>query len=220
MTKTPLPLMNIFEGYVRNYRSLNLDSAHHVSMFTLREIEYFCRLGDMLGFRSYIEDARINGETEISRRMDMSWWKWDARKDQENFVELALHLERESSPKKDLDTIEKLFSQSAEGYQPTNVIGIQYVTAKVRVNELNQMIKERNALQNGNALMVYRYVDPSLKVECVSAFTFSGACIVDERNAYCYKDQAGYWQMCFEEEYEDRLVGDHGKDTIVLGENI
>ncbi|TSB45551.1 hypothetical protein [Alkalicoccobacillus porphyridii] len=205
-TNPRLPLMNVFEGYVRNYRSLNLEANHHVSMFTLREIEYFCRLGDMLGFISYIEDARVNGETESSRRMDMSWWKWDARKDQENYIELALHLERESNPKKDLDTVEKLFVESAEGYHPTHVIGIQYVTSEARVEELNQLVKQRNGVQQSHVLMVYRYVDPLFHIECVAAYTFSKGSITEVRKAYCQKDQAGFWQMCFEEEYEARLT--------------
>lgn len=41
------PLMSFFEGYVRNFRRLNLSSLHNRSMFTSREIDYFARLGRM-----------------------------------------------------------------------------------------------------------------------------------------------------------------------------
>lgn len=83
-------------------------------MFTNREIEYFAKLGEMLGFDAYIEDSKFDKTKERSRPMDLSWWKWDARVDDQYFLYLALHLERENSWSKDVETIEKLFSQTEE----------------------------------------------------------------------------------------------------------
>lgn len=117
-----LDLMLFFEGYVRNYRRLNLNELHNRSMFTRREIEHFSNLGEMLGYSVFVEDAKYDKRLKRNRPMDLSWWKWDQRIDRDYFVSLVLHLERENQWNKDVDTIEKLFSTTNEGYIPQNVI--------------------------------------------------------------------------------------------------
>lgn len=44
--------------------------------------------------------------------------KTDERIDKENYIQLALHLERENQFSTDVDTIEKLFSITEEGFLP------------------------------------------------------------------------------------------------------
>lgn len=56
--------MNFFEGYVWNYRRMNLSKLHNRSMFTRREIDYFANLGEMLGFDSFIEDSKFDKSNE------------------------------------------------------------------------------------------------------------------------------------------------------------
>lgn len=46
-----LPLMNILEGYIRNF---NLFQNQNKSMFTKREIDYWSRLGEYLGVKIII----------------------------------------------------------------------------------------------------------------------------------------------------------------------
>lgn len=77
--------MQFFEGYVRNYRRLNLSQLHNVSMFTKREIDYFAQLGEFLSFDAFVEDSKFDKTKGRSRPMDLSWWKWDARFDDEQF---------------------------------------------------------------------------------------------------------------------------------------
>lgn len=110
MNKPHLNLMHFFEGFVKNYRKLNLNTQHNRSMFTQKEINYFADLGEMLGFESFIEDSKFDKSKNRSRPMDLAWWKWDKREGAENYHYLALHLERESLPMKDEETVEKLFS--------------------------------------------------------------------------------------------------------------
>jgi len=128
-------------------------------MFTKREIDFFAQLGEMLGFDAFIEDSKFDKLKGRSRPMDLSWWKWDARLDNEQFLYLALHLERESLPRKDVETIEKLFSQTDDGYIPHNVIGIQYIESAERIDYLNELILQKNKVQKSNVLIVYRYQD-------------------------------------------------------------
>lgn len=41
--KIKLHMLNILEGYIRNYRKLNLFQNQNKSMFTKREIDYFAK---------------------------------------------------------------------------------------------------------------------------------------------------------------------------------
>lgn len=201
MKKQFLNLMQFFDGYIRNYRRLNLSQLHNKSMFTIREIDYFSNLGEMLGFDTFIEDSKFDKLKGRSRPMDLSWWKWDARVDQLNFLYLVLHLERENVWSKDIETIEKLFSQTEGDYTPHNVIGIQLVESMERIEFLNELIIEKNKFQQSNVLMIYRLFDIECDMERVLAYHFTPVGLKETRNAICKQDEMGYWYMCFEEEY-------------------
>ena len=213
MKKQYLDLMQFFEGYVRNYRRLNLSRIHNRSMFTQREIDYFANLGEMLGFDSFVEDAKFDKVRGRSRPMDLAWWKWDERIDKENYVHLAMHLERESLPNKDEDTIDKLFSETEEGYVPHNAIGIQYVESSDRIKYLNALVMQKNAVQKSNALMIYRYYDSDYDLERVRACNFTSAGLFENRNAICKQDELGYWFMVFEEEYASIQVSEENRNN-------
>ncbi|MGG3235592.1 hypothetical protein ABEP17_19385 [Priestia flexa] len=201
MEKQYFNLMQFFEGYVRNYRRMNLSQLHNRSMFTKREIDYFANLGEMLGFDAFIEDSKFDKSKGRSRPMDLSWWKWDARFDDEHFLFLALHLERENVWNKDIETIEKLFSQTEKEYIPHNVIGIQFVESVERIDYLNDLILQKNKWQKSNALMVYRYYDTEFDLEWVCAYCFAPEGLQEARKAICKQDESGCWYMCFEEDY-------------------
>lgn len=201
MEKQYFNLMQFFDGYVRNYRRMNLAKLHNRSMFTKREIDYFANLGEMLGFDAFIEDSKFDKTMGRSRPMDLSWWKYDGRKDEENYLYLALHLEREFIWTKDIETIEKLFSDTEEGFIPHNVIGIQYIESVDRMDYLNDLIIQKNAVQNSNVLMFYRYYDAILDIERVYAYSFTPDGLKETRSAIFDQDDSGYWFMAFEEEY-------------------
>ncbi|MGJ9457416.1 hypothetical protein [Oceanobacillus sp. CF4.6] len=205
MGKKYLDLMQYFEGYVRNYRRMNLSSEHNRSMLTKREVDYFATLGEYLGFHAFIEDSKFDRLKGRSRPMDLSWWKWDQREDKVNYQYLALHLERESLWRKDVETIEKLFSETEDGYFPHNVIGIQYVESMERIPVLNEYVLHKNLIQKSNVLMIYRYYDASDEIERIEAWYFDSSGKRECREAIAKTDQLGYWFMCFAEEYEDEM---------------
>ncbi|OIU73195.1 hypothetical protein BHE18_14825 [Rossellomorea aquimaris] len=199
--------MQFFEGYVRNYRRLNLSVNHNRSMFTKREIDYFASLGEMLGFEVFIEDRKMDKAKGRSRPMDLAWWKWDKRISEKEYVSLDLHLERESVWWKDVETVEKLFSETEEGCVPTHVIGIQYIESEKRIDYLNNLVLEKNRQQQSSALMVYRYDDVETEMQKVSAFWINPDGKQDERHAFCKVDESGYWLMLFEEEVDFSITG-------------
>lgn len=207
MEKECFDLMRFFEGYVRNYRRLNIGQGNNFSMFTRREIEYFAKLGEYLGYYTFVEDYKPNLKLGRSRPMDLSWWKYDARENEDEFIKLVLHLERENLWAKAEETIEKLFSKTEEEYIPDYVIGIQNVEAQERIRDLNKLVVKNNRKQNSDVLMIYRYsvgLENDRFIDRIWAYYFSGTKILKERKAISDVDDFGYWFMCFEEEYKNK----------------
>lgn len=202
MDKKYFDLLIFFEGYVRNYRRLNLHYSHNRSMFTKREIDYFANLGEMLGYFAFIEDSKPDKIKGRSRPMDLSWWHWDERKDKEYFTGLILHLERENSWNKDIETIEKLFSITDNAYSPHNVIGIQNVQNEERIIQLNNLVVQNNKKQQSNVLMIYRFHDAIMNIDRVWAYHYTASGQLHIRKAICKLDEMEYWYMCLEEEYK------------------
>jgi hypothetical protein len=140
-----LDLMKLFDGFVRNYHTLNLTIHHGRHSFTMTEIEYFSRLGSMIGYLPFTEDT-CNG---TYRAMDMTWWD---RFDGDYWHDFVLHLERENVFKKDVETLEKLFDEREP--VPQNVMGIMNVKNTSRIDELIEEAQNRCKIHN--ALLIFR----------------------------------------------------------------
>ena len=203
MSEKQFDLMNLFEGYVRNYRRMNLFQATNTSMFTKREIDYFANIGEVLGYFSFVEDSKPNIEYRRSRPMDLSWWKSDANESKENFSQLVLHLERESNPSKSIETIDKLFCNTEENYKPVNVIGIQNVKSVEDIEALNKLVCEKNKAQKSFVLMIYRFYDKNKDFDRIKGYYIENDSIIYTKSAISDTDKTGYWFMCFDEEYEE-----------------
>ncbi len=183
MSEKQFDLMNLFEGYVRNYRRMNLFQATNTSMFTKREIDYFANIGEVLGYFSFVEDSKPNLENRRSRPMDLSWWKSDSNVSKENFSQLVLHLERESNSSKNLERIDKLFCNTEEYYNPLNVIGIQYVNSIDDIEILNKLVCEKNKVQKSYVLMIYRIYDKNKDFDRIKAYYIENDSIIYTKSA-------------------------------------
>lgn len=209
--KYAISLYNIFEGYVRNYRRLNIHQASLSSMFTRREIEYFATVGEYLGFFSFVEDSkRQQGERGThSRPMDLAWWQYDQREQKgEFFTKLILHLERENLASKAIDTIEKLFCKSDKDNTPYYVIGIICVNNQTEIADLQKEVVKKNKKQGSEVLMIYKYEDEENEGDCIIEAHFDGFEIEKENNprgAIFKTDETDYWTMCFEEELKEKI---------------
>ncbi|MGZ4032261.1 MAG: hypothetical protein ACXVP2_08920 [Tumebacillaceae bacterium] len=144
-----LDLMKLFEGYVRNYHTFQLTYTHGRHSATFAEIEYFARLGSMLGYWSFTEDSTGLGR----KRMDLSWWdQYDGAF--ETWNRLVLHLEKENAFERDFVTIEKLFDPNRIEGRPENVIGIIAVANEARIEEL--LFEAKKRIKEENALLIFR----------------------------------------------------------------
>lgn len=188
-------LMQFFDGYVRNYRRMNLSTTHNRSMFTQREINHFANLGEMLGYDAFIEDFKFDSVRGRSRPMDLSWWKLDIDQSEEEYASLALHLERENVRSKDMETIDKLFSETWAYYVPHNVIAIQHVESQERIAQLNEEVVSRNAVQRSAALMIYWHYDRTNNTTHVYGEFFGQDGERASRQAECVVDAYGYFSL-------------------------
>lgn len=85
--KLKLDLQMFFKGFVRNYAALFLGHDDSLSTFTHREVEFWMKLGEMMGFLTRQETGRkIKGKT---RKTDLLWFK-------DNLEAPILHLESEN----------------------------------------------------------------------------------------------------------------------------
>ncbi|SFM52756.1 hypothetical protein SAMN03159341_1436 [Paenibacillus sp. 1_12] len=171
-----LDLMKLFEGYVRNYHTFNLTVHHGKHSFTMTEIEYFSRLGSMLGYHPFTEDTA--GGT--CRPMDLSWW---GKFDGEYWNDFILHLERENLFKKDEETLDKLFCDRE--LVPSNVIGIMNVQSGERINELIDIAKLTCKINN--ALLIFRTTSSGKSqpyFDEVLAYLLNNDQVVETRKAF------------------------------------
>lgn len=121
----------------------------------MTEIEYFARLGSMLGYYTFREDT-CNG---ANRPMDLTWWDSDSDEYYEDFI---LHLERENLFIKDEETLDKLFCQRE--YIPSNVIGIINVTDVDRIEYLMAVTKRTCQVNNAFAYIQNIFLRKTTKV--------------------------------------------------------
>ena len=59
------------------------------------------------------------------------------------------------------------------------------------IGMLNDLIIEKNRIQNSNVLMVYRFYDSITDVQAVHAYYFTPAGLSESRNAICNTDDSG-----------------------------
>jgi len=111
----------------------------------MSEIDYFSRLGSMLGYHTFTEDT-CDG---TYRAMDLTWWE-DPQNDSWN--DFALHLERENLLKKDEETLEKLYDDRQ--FIPHQAVGMMNTRDHSRIEELLDLAQEIASIEQ--SLLVFR----------------------------------------------------------------
>ena len=87
-----MELLQFFKGFIRNYATLLIFEDDSATKVTAREVGYFSKLGEMLGFHVFQEDTvEIEGK---KKKGDLFWTRFDPK--EEEFI-YKLHLEHENS---------------------------------------------------------------------------------------------------------------------------
>ncbi|MHA2322768.1 MAG: hypothetical protein ACXACG_14070 [Candidatus Thorarchaeota archaeon] len=207
-----LNLLMLFKGFVRNYSTLFLGPKDSYSTFTHREVGYWMRLGEMMGFHTRQEKGvKIKGKT---RKADLLWYE-NIREDS------VLHLESENWDWE--DCIKNRLDPSTEYLV---LIAEMDVDSRAKAVKLAQQLVDRSnkvkgmlliitgGLNDVGDLILYGInVRPSKKIQEIAAFlraTSSGfyyGVLEEEQEMewecdYCGKEFATLKAAEYHERYE------------------
>ncbi|MDL4842683.1 hypothetical protein [Aquibacillus rhizosphaerae] len=186
-----IDLIKLFEGYVRNYHTLSLTVYDDNQSIKRNEMEYFTKLGSMVGYQPYTMDTC----DEIYGTMGLTWWDNNTNIHWNDFV---LQVEREYIVENDQITLEKLFSERT--YIPTNVIGIINVCNQERVYELIRITKQICNIKNALLVFKTRSTKSNHSIcDTILAYLINENKIVTLQTAYV-KDSSGNLFMDFKKE--------------------
>jgi hypothetical protein len=160
------------EGYIRCYRTLNVRTDSTYADLTQRELAFFARLGEMLGFAACFE----------RQKMDLSWHDIDTK-------ELVLYMERETEAGKALPEALRKLLESDKARFLVAVLGW--------VRELDLSAIEVNLLGQLGSALVIAWVGPNKdSATHLQLLVFSGA-MVHRRQAIAEIDHDRYWYARF-----------------------
>jgi len=170
-------LKRLCEGYIRSYRTFNLRTTAKWTDLTQRELDFFARLGEMLGFAARLEE----------QRMDLSWHDIDSE-------ELALYLERETNAEKVFtETLRKLL-QSQYSQRARYLAAIFGWVREEDLPAIKQTIKDQ---LGDRSLLVIAWVGPTQDAaKHVRIFVFSES-VVYTRRGEGEIDADNYWYARF-----------------------
>lgn len=201
LKKCEIDLVGIYTGFILNYGDLHIKENTKDNFCTLKEINYFAKLGSMLGYLPCTEDMRY----ETMKLMDLSW-KQTLTKDKP--LTLILHMERENNPNKAEETIDKLLP----GYKPGSyfeeeykdryfyVIGIQRLKTGDQVEGLKNKILGL-AREREKGLFVFYYIDEN-KREIADGYLLSGKTLTQLDTAvFDCQNRERFWRASFENKY-------------------
>jgi hypothetical protein len=132
--------------------------------------------------------------------MDMTWWD---NFDGDYWHDFILHLERENSLKKDLETLEKLFDERES--VPQNVIGIMNVKNATRIDDLITEAKDRCNINNALLIFKTNSLDNNKEYfDEVHAYILIKNAVKQTKIAYV-SDIAGTLYMRFDHKLEENI---------------
>lgn len=108
-------LERIFDGYILSLRSRQHFTFHSATDDTQRDLMYFAKLGEMLGYGSTFEHKH-----PVTRdSMDLSWWtlKMNQSESRLELSDLVLHLERENKQQRNMLTLDRILKGGGDYYR-------------------------------------------------------------------------------------------------------
>jgi hypothetical protein len=179
-------LQDICEGYVQCYRTQNLGVWSSWTDLTRRGLEFFSRLGEMLGFFAVRE-----GDTN-----DLSWY------DDPHKTNLVLHLEHENKAKRALsEALRRLLQPSRARFL------VAVLADELREPDIEE-IKQRICTQVGDRFIaVIAFTggrDKGLPTERFDLRALvCGQSKLRTRRGLMKVDEKRYWYAYFEEEWKE-----------------
>jgi hypothetical protein len=170
-------LKRLFEGYVRQYRTLALHVTSTWGDITQRELWFFASLGERLGLFARLEDTR----------MDLSWHDPDTK-------ELLLYLERETDCVRGMThCLPKVLNTESRA-----AVHLVAILGWVRPKDIESIQEEIKKSVGGRLLLVIAWVaeDKNARLHHVHGWVNLPSAVW-HRKAVGEPDADGYWSVRF-----------------------
>lgn len=186
-------LMNIFNGFIRNYINFNLNKDSSKFEIIKKEIKYFIMLGQLLGY-SVMYKGLNNDEKKYSNIIEVLWKDYDFNTIESSKTKLQLF--RQMDLTNDLLAIQNLLNSIKEN-QDRSYIQILETSSQTRIDYLNNIINTTNLTIKSDILVIYIIRDILNDKSYYNAYLFNKGKITKEKTAICHVDIIGSMKSVF-----------------------
>ncbi|GAA0084803.1 hypothetical protein UT300007_12420 [Clostridium sp. CTA-7] len=186
-------LMNVFNGFIKNYINFNLKKDSIKFYIVKQETRYFIMLGQLLGY-SVIYKGLNENDKIASNKIELSWKDNDFNKMASGVTKLQLF--RENDLENDLSAIQNLLNKVKEN---PNCVYIQIIetSSKTRIDYLNNIIATSTTGIKKDILAIYIIRDILNDTSYYNAYLFEKGKITKDKVGICYSDAVGNMKGIF-----------------------
>ncbi|MCR1949778.1 MULTISPECIES: hypothetical protein [Clostridium] len=186
-------LMNIFNGFIRNYANFGLNKNSSRFEAVKREIKYFIMLGQFLGYS--VMHKGINNDDEASlSNIEVAWKDYDFNTLSSSSIKLQLF--REDDLVNDLEVIQNLLYKVKEDPDKAYV-QILETSSNARIDYLNNIINTSYLEIKKDMLVIYIIRDILNDKSYYNGYLFEKGKITKKKIGICYSDVVGEKKAVF-----------------------
>lgn len=180
-------LMDIFNGFIKNYINFGLNKESDKFEVVKRENKYFIMLGQLLGY-SVISKVIKENQPKHLNNVEMEWKNDDFNKLSDNINELQLF--REFDLINDLLSVQNLLEKIKE--DPNKMyIQILETSSSTRIDYLNNIVNTSQLKIEKDILLIYIIRDILNNTNYYSAYLFEKGKMSKSKIGICYYDAIG-----------------------------
>ncbi|WP_291650700.1 hypothetical protein [Clostridium sp.] len=180
-------LMNIFNGFIRNYVNFGLKKNSSRFEAVKKEIKYFIMLGQFLGY-SVMHKGINNDDEALLSNIEVSWKDYDSNTLSSSSMKLQLF--RENDLINDLQAIQNLLYKVKE--EPNKIyIQILETSSNTRIDYLNNIINTSHLEMEKDLLVIYIIRDILNDRSYYNGYLFEKGKITKRKMGICYSDAVG-----------------------------
>lgn len=184
-------LMNIFNGFIRNYNNFGLNKKSSKFEVVKKEIKYFIMLGQFLGY-SVMHKGLNNDEVTPLSKIEVIWKEYEG----DTPYSTKLQIFREVDMADDLLTIQNLIKKIEEDPNKT-YIQILETSSNTRINYLNNIINTSHLEIKKDILLIYIIRDILNDKSYYNGYLFEEGKITKKKIGISYTDDVGDMKAVF-----------------------
>lgn len=186
-------LMNIFNGFIRNYANFGLNKNDSRFEAVKKEVKYFIMLGQLLGYSVMHKGVNNDEETSLNK-IEVAWKDYDFNTLSTNPIKLQLF--REIDLINDLQAIQSLLYRIKED---SNKLYIQILetSSNTRIDYLNNIISTSPLCIKKDILVIYIIRDILNDKSYYNGYLFENGKVTKAKKGICYADIDGEMKAVF-----------------------